>query len=322
MRLPRIVQILIARHDDAARPERGTPTALAERALDALDQTAEPNLAMWTALVKRLAETASPVLTGATCSRLVVVWQRISSTSRSGDQQCSLLASAADLCVHSHVTRHWMWIRPMAFYRTCIHARAIRTRRFAPPQCACSASSSSRPTPPTLAMWIWRKSRRCCTTCCGAKEEASGGYCTTHRAWCGNVPAGRLPTRSRRVCAVALALRIASGRIWARYCVAAGRDMEGVAVSACRASGSLLAICCRPRGRERSDSRRVGRPAVPRAGSGREAAQVALERRVGAQPCAFLGRHRAACARVGARSWIGSPSCCASLSTPKSSRSG
>ncbi|KAI3482783.1 hypothetical protein L1887_54461 [Cichorium endivia] len=72
-------------------------TALAERALDALDQTAEPNLAMWTALVKRLAETASPVLTPATCSRLVVVWQRISSIPRSGDQQCSLLASAADL---------------------------------------------------------------------------------------------------------------------------------------------------------------------------------------------------------------------------------
>ncbi|GAC76985.1 hypothetical protein PANT_22c00310 [Moesziomyces antarcticus T-34] len=217
-------------------------TALAERALDALDQTAEPNLAMWTALVKRLAETASPVLTPATCSRLVVVWQRISSMPRSGDQQCSLLASAADLL--RTLSRHTALDVDTAdgilsYVHTCsrdpdeaVRAAAVRVLGVVilPPDASSAGDVAVAQVSRVLHNVLW--------------GEGEGERGLLHDT------SGLVRQRASWALANSVEARLRGGTgvadsQWAdlaRYCVAAGRDMEGVAVSACRASGSLLAM--------------------------------------------------------------------------------
>lgn len=217
-------------------------SALAERALDALDQAGEPNLAMWTALVKRLAETPSPVLTRATCLRLGVVWRRISSMPRSGDQQCCLLASAADLL--RTLSRHTALDVDTAdgilsYVHTCsrdpdeaVRAAAVRVLGIVilPPDASNAGDVAVAQVARLLHNVLWGEggSER------GLLHDASG-LVRQRASWAlANSVEARLRDRTR--------LGDSQWADLARYCVAAGRDMEGVAVSACRTLGSLLAM--------------------------------------------------------------------------------
>lgn len=226
---------------------------ICERVLAALEAADDPIqiLSTWSILVKSLAETPSPILNTERCARLKTAWRRLStSQSRSVDQQCGTLSSTPDLCkaLSTHAALDTDASTSVLDYvRTscgnpdeAVRAAAVRVLGLLvlpldtiPPQTSPSTEGDGhlQRVAALVQAVLWDDTNAVRN---GALYDTSS-LVRQRAAWTfSNAMEARLRTASR--------LDEHEWTRHARYCLEAGKDIEGVAVSACRASGSLLAM--------------------------------------------------------------------------------
>lgn len=224
-----------------------------ERMLVSLESTTngpDRNLTTWSVLINRLAEASTPLLSADMIARLVATGRRICVESgKTPDERCAILAANLDLW--RYVSKHARLGADTAlcildYVQSCsrdedeaVRAAAVRALGLLilPTDAAVAELSLEE-----HDQHLERVSSLLQTVLWGSEEEAQRGALQDNSslvrqraAWAFS---NAMEARLRSAC-------ILEGRDWvanARYCIEAGKDIEGVAVSALRASGSLLAM--------------------------------------------------------------------------------
>ncbi|KAJ9477898.1 DUF4042 domain-containing protein [Pseudozyma hubeiensis] len=217
------------------------------RVLALLEAADDPgvHLSTWSVLVKHLAEATAPQLDPQASSRLIAVWQRLNSDSRvTPDQQCTLLSTIPDL--HGALSRHCRLDSPVSsailqyVERCCaskdeaIRAAAVRVFGLLvlpSDTIIVQDDQFQQAISETLDGILWGRGN---TKQTGALHDKST-LVRQRAAWAFS---NLVEARFRSSTPIDEQEWIAQ----ARHCLEAGKDIEGVAVSACRASGHLLAL--------------------------------------------------------------------------------
>ncbi|GAC92560.1 hypothetical protein PHSY_000114 [Pseudozyma hubeiensis SY62] len=217
------------------------------RVLTLLEAADNPvaHLSTWSVLVKHLAEPSAPQLDSQAPSRVIAMWQRLCSESRlTSDQLCTLLSTIPDL--YGALSRHSRLDSPVSSVilqyveRCCasndegIRAAAVRVFGLLVLPSDTTIKQDDQPQraiSETLHVILWGRGD---TKQTGALHDNST-LVRQRAAW---TFSNLVEARFRSSTHIGEHEWIAQ----ARYCLEAGKDIEGVAVSACRASGHLLAL--------------------------------------------------------------------------------
>ncbi|SPO22210.1 uncharacterized protein UTRI_02219_B [Ustilago trichophora] len=229
-------------------------TELCKQALNLLEAADEPTqqlLPVWTVFVKSLADAPPLLLDVEACQRLCQVWRDLSLTELgSPDQQCAILATVPDL--YRALTRHSALnddtsLAILEYIKVrckdtdeAVRSAAVRALGLLvlPPDSAAgegegesTAEAHQRGISEVLQIVLWGDLDQARS---GALHDKSS-LVRQRASWAFS---NAMEARVRSA-------KIPDDRIWlyhARYCLEAGGDMEGIAVSAYRASGSLVAM--------------------------------------------------------------------------------
>ncbi|SPO23540.1 uncharacterized protein UTRI_02219 [Ustilago trichophora] len=219
--------------------------------LGAADKSTQQLLPVWTVFVKSLADAQAPLLDVEACQRLSEIWQDLSSTELvSSDQKCTLLATIRDL--YRALTRHSALndntslsiLEYIKVHRKdtdeAVRSAAVRALGLLvlPADSAAgegedqiAAEAHQRGISEVLQIVLWGDLDKARS---GALHDKSN-FVRQRASWAfSNAMEARLRSAT-----------FLDERDWlshARYCLEAGKDIEGVAVSAYRASGSLVAM--------------------------------------------------------------------------------
>lgn len=228
-------------------------TATCERFVAALEEAGDPvqQLPSWTLFVKALADASSDSPNSKIIERIVRLWQKLSTrTCKTSEQQCTTLSSVPDLW--KVLSRSSMLDEEL---RSSILQYAAR--------CCGDADEAIRAAAVRVQGLLVLPSdthRRVTETPCAMTETLdftardTAVQASLHDAlWDVNLLHDKSSLVRQRAAwafsnAIEAHLRSSTPlppKQWlsyAQYCLEAARDIEGVAVSACRASGSLLAL--------------------------------------------------------------------------------
>ncbi|CCF53148.1 hypothetical protein NDA11_003206 [Ustilago hordei] len=217
--------------------------SLCEQVLAAFEAANDPvqHLPTWSSFVKALADGPSDLLGTIECKRLLTIWQKLSTrTCKTSDQQNATLSSLPDLwkvLSQGSTVDGEMLPTILQYVKSCcengdeaIRAAAVRVLGLLvlpsdTSSPSSDAASDGAEVQDSLREALW-----------GADLLHDKSSLVRQRAaWAfSNVVEARLRSGTSP-----------SAQQWisdAQYCLEAARDIEGVAVSACRASGSLLAL--------------------------------------------------------------------------------
>ncbi|CDS82453.1 uncharacterized protein SPSC_03272 [Sporisorium scitamineum] len=218
-----------------------------ERVLAAFETATDPlrQLPTLSIFIKSIADACAPLLSPEASARLFAVWQRLcAQPSTTPDQQCAILSVVPDLC--KALSRHLAldagtWTAILQYVERCcsdadeaVRAAAVRVLGLLvlPSDGAIDATDEHhRRISKTTDDVLWASRDKASI---GAlhdssslvRQRASWAFSNAMEAW--------LRSQQR--------LDEHEWIAHARYCLEAGRDMEGIAVSAYRASGTLLAL--------------------------------------------------------------------------------
>ncbi|TKY87414.1 hypothetical protein EX895_004092 [Sporisorium graminicola] len=222
-------------------------TEICERVLAAFETAVDPlgQLPIWSIFIKNIADAPTPLLSTESSARLFAAWQCLcAEISGTSEQQCAVLSIVPDLCKvlsrHSALDTSTSSLILQYVEQCCmdpdeaVRAAAVRVLGLLvlPPE------STADPTvehqlriSKSLDRVLWANRDKDGT---GALHDSSS-LVRQRASWAfSNAVEARLRSQER--------LDEHEWVAHARYCLEAGRDMEGVAVSACRASGTLLAL--------------------------------------------------------------------------------
>ncbi|SAM81459.1 uncharacterized protein UBRO_02951 [Ustilago bromivora] len=217
--------------------------SLCEQVLAAFEAANDPvqHLPTWSSFVKALADGPSDLLGTIECKRLLTIWQKLSTrTCKTSDQQNATLSSLPDLwkvLSEASTVDGEMLPSILQYVKSCcengdeaIRAAAVRVLGLLvlpsdTSSPSSDAASDGAEVQDSLREALW-----------GADLLHDKSSLVRQRAaWAfSNAVEARLRSGTSH-----------SAQQWisdAQYCLEAARDIEGVAVSACRASGSLLAL--------------------------------------------------------------------------------
>ncbi|KAJ1026999.1 hypothetical protein NDA18_003020 [Ustilago nuda] len=217
--------------------------SLCEQVLAAFEAANDPvqHLPTWASFVKALADGPSDLLGTIECKRLLTIWQKLSTrTCKTSDQQNATLSSLPDLwkvLSQGSTVDGEMLPTILQYVKSCcengdeaIRAAAVRVLGLLVLPSDTSSPSSDAASDGAEVQ--------------GSLREALWGADLLHDK------SSLVRQRAAWAFSNAVEARLRSGTSpsteqWisdAQYCLEAARDIEGVAVSACRASGSLLAL--------------------------------------------------------------------------------
>ncbi|CBQ72238.1 conserved hypothetical protein [Sporisorium reilianum SRZ2] len=223
---------------DLALPTCERILATFEAANDPLDK-----LPTWSIFVKSIADAPTPLLDPSASARLFAVSQRLcAQPGATADQHCAVLSTVPDVC------------RALSSHAALEPGRSTCILQYVESRCTDADEAVRAAAVRVLGLLVLPSD-----TAIDATDEHHGRIASTlgKVLWASHDKPGALHDTSSLVrqraswaFSNAMEARLRSllhmdEHEWtahARYCLEAGRDMEGVAVSACRASGTLLAL--------------------------------------------------------------------------------